>query len=96
MPGCGAMVGSIIASADKRPDFVVGKPNTYILSNISKAFGVKNHEIMVVGDSYESDIRMAINYNSKAILIGSNDNAANGNVLIMEDLHKILSFIKEH
>lgn len=96
MPGCGAMVGSIIASAGKRPDFVVGKPNTYILSNISKAFGVKNHEIMVVGDSYESDIRMAINYNSKAILIGSNDNAANGNVLVMEDLHKILSFIKEH
>jgi HAD superfamily hydrolase (TIGR01450 family) len=95
MPACGAMVGSIIASADKRPDFVVGKPNTYILSKISKAFAVENHEIMVVGDSYESDITMAINYNSKAILIGSNDNAATGNVLVMEDLHKILSYIKE-
>ena len=32
MPACGAMVSAIASSANKKPDFVVGKPNTYILS----------------------------------------------------------------
>ncbi|MEE9119632.1 MAG: HAD-IIA family hydrolase [Calditrichia bacterium] len=94
MPGCGAMVGAIAASADKRPDFIVGKPNTYILSKISKAFGREHHEIMVVGDSHESDIMMALNYNSKAILINSEGNVTNRNVLVMENLHKMLRYIR--
>ncbi len=69
LPGCGAMVGAISAAAGRKPDFVIGKPNTYILSKISEDFNVKHNEIAVVGDSYESDIQMALNYNSKAILI---------------------------
>ena len=93
MPGCGAMVGAIVASIDKRPDFIVGKPNTYVLSKISEAFGSKPHEIMVVGDSYEGDIMMALNYNSKAILINSEGNVTNENVLVMENLYKLLRYI---
>lgn len=96
MPGCGAMVGAIAASANRRPDFIVGKPNTYILSKIAKAYGAENHEIIVVGDSYKSDVMMALNYNSKAILINPNENVTNGNVLVMENLHKTLRYIKEH
>ena len=96
MPACGAMVGAIAASVKKRPDFIVGKPNTYILSKIAKAYGIENHEIILVGDSYESDVMMALNYNSKAILINSNENVTNGNVLVMENLHKTLQFLKEH
>ncbi|MDD5449036.1 MAG: HAD-IIA family hydrolase [Candidatus Omnitrophica bacterium] len=95
MPGCGAMVGAIAASANRRPDFIVGKPNTYILSRISKTFGVKPHEIMVVGDSYESDIVMALNYNSKAILIGLKGSVLKRDVLIIENLHKLLQYLKE-
>ena len=94
MPGCGAMVGAISVSADKRPDFIVGKPNTYILSKIAEAYGVKHHEIVVVGDSYESDIMMALNYKSKAILINSEGNVTNENVLVMENLHKLLRYIR--
>lgn len=96
MPGCGAMVGAIAASANRKPDFIVGKPNTYILSKIAKAYGIENHEIMVVGDSYESDVMMALNYNSKAILINANENITNGNVLVMKNLHKTLEYLKEH
>jgi len=96
MPGCGAMVGAIAASADRRPDFIVGKPNTYILSKISKTFGVEHHEIVVVGDSCDSDVMMALNYNSKAILVNSRDNVSNGNVLVKEGLPEILRYIKEH
>ncbi len=96
MPGCGAMVGAIAASANRKPDFIVGKPNTYILSKIAKAYGIENHEIIVVGDSCESDVMMALNYNSKAILINANENITNGNVLVMENLHKTLGYLKEH
>lgn len=94
MPGCGAMVGAIAASAGKSPDFIVGKPNMYILSKISKAFGVEHHQIIVVGDSYESDIMMALNYNSKAILINSEGNVSNEKVLAIENLHKLRRYIR--
>ncbi len=70
MPGCGAMVGAVAASAAKQPDFVVGKPNTYILSKVAGQHRLNHDEIMVVGDSYESDVTMALNFKSKAILIG--------------------------
>ena len=96
MPACGAMVGAIVSSTNKRPDYVVGKPNTYILSKIAQAFKVKNYEIVVVGDSYESDIQMAINFNSKGILVNSNGINKNNNMLVMENVKKLLSYIKEN
>ena len=98
MPGCGAMVGAIAASANKRPDFIVGKPHTYMLSKIAKAYGVKHDEIIVVGDSYESDIMMALNYDSPAIFINPKDNIANENenVLVIDNLNKILTYVREH
>ncbi len=98
MPGCGAMVGAIAASAKKRPDFIIGKPQTYILSKIAKVYGVEHDEIVVVGDSYESDIMMALNYDSKAILINPKANFANENenVLVIDNLNKILTYAREH
>ena len=96
MPACGAMVGAITATSNKKPDFVVGKPNTYILSKIEKAYGIKHHEILVVGDSYESDIMMAKNNNSKAILVNSNKNVVDGNVFVMDNPNKILRYLKKY
>ena len=96
MPGCGAMVGAIAKASNKDPDFVVGKPNTYILSKIEEAYEVKHHEIVVIGDSYESDIMMAMNNNSKAILVNSKNNITNGNVLVMDNPNKILRYFKEY
>jgi HAD superfamily hydrolase (TIGR01450 family) len=70
LPGCGAMAGAITTAADKTPDFTVGKPNPYLLARIATEYGVKAEAIMVVGDSYDSDIAMALSYRSKAILVG--------------------------
>ncbi|MFZ2655118.1 MAG: HAD-IIA family hydrolase [Victivallales bacterium] len=96
MPGCGAMVGAITASANKRPDFIAGKPNTYMLSMISKAYNVGHDEIIVVGDSYDSDITMALNFNCKAILISDNFNAPHrGNLNSVNNIKEILHHIKE-
>ncbi|TSC96023.1 MAG: putative 45.4 kDa protein in thiaminase I 5'region (Protein nagD) [Parcubacteria group bacterium Athens1014_10] len=92
LPGCGAIVGAISAAADKKPDFIVGKPNTYILSKISKDFNVEHDEIVVVGDSYESDIKMALNYKSKSILINNNDYIAHEDIIVFKDLKELLNY----
>lgn len=100
MPGCGAIVGAIASSANKKPDYIVGKPNTYMLSKISRANKVKNYEIVVVGDSIESDIQMALNYNCKGVLINSNsfnhNDNVNDNVIVKENLNKLLSYMREN
>ena len=96
MPACGAMVGAIAVASNRKADFIIGKPNTYILSKIEEEYEIEHHEIMVVGDSFESDIMMAMNNNSKAILVNSEQNVNNNNVLVMENLNKILQYLKEY
>ena len=95
LPGCGSMVGAMVGASGMKPDYVVGKPNTYILAKIAKGFGVQHDQIMVVGDSYESDIVMALSNDSKAILLGSDDVTRSERVPVMEDLHNVLQYIKE-
>ena len=73
LPGCGAMVGAIIGASNKRPDYIIGKPNCYFLKKISEQFHVTKDEVVVVGDSYDSDIQMALNFGCKSILIENCD-----------------------
>ena len=96
MPACGAMVGAIAVASNREADFIIGKPNTYILSIIEEEYEIEHHEILVVGDSFESDIMMAMNNNSKAILVNSEQNVNNNNVFVMENLNKILQYLKEY
>jgi HAD superfamily hydrolase (TIGR01450 family) len=71
-PGCAAMVGAVEYSIGRKVDVVIGKPNTRILEIISLQYKVKNNEILMIGDNYETDILMAKRNNSPAILIGDN------------------------
>lgn len=59
LPGCGAMVGAIVGATSHAPDFVVGKPSTYMLELLCKEHGLPPKEICVVGDDLESDMKMA-------------------------------------
>jgi len=93
LPGCGAIVGAITGSSNKEPDYIIGKPNTYILQKISDKFKVNNNEMVIVGDSYESDIIMAQNYNCKSILISKN-NKSNNRILVVEDIKDIIKKIR--
>ncbi|MCI8769731.1 MAG: HAD-IIA family hydrolase [Lachnospiraceae bacterium] len=70
MPGCGAMVGALEGSLGKQVDYVVGKPNPLLLDIICKQQKLQKKEILVVGDTYESDIKMAEEYGCQAIFIG--------------------------
>jgi 4-nitrophenyl phosphatase len=68
-PGCGPIVASLLSAAERDFDFMLGKPNTYILDIINKDLRLKPENILIIGDSYQSDIQMAQNYGAKSILI---------------------------
>jgi HAD superfamily hydrolase (TIGR01450 family) len=69
-PGAGAMTGFITNCSGKRPDYIVGKPNTPMFDLISKNTGIPCSEMVMIGDSYRSDVGFARNAGAKCILIG--------------------------
>ena len=95
LPGCGAMVGSISSIANRKPDFIVGKPNIYVLEKISEMYKITNKEMVVVGDSYESDIQMALNYNCKSIFINE-DGYKSKDIISLKNLSEMLFFLKNN
>jgi HAD superfamily hydrolase (TIGR01450 family) len=70
MPGCGAMVGALEGCVGRKTDYVVGKPNPLLLDIICGQQNLTKEEIMVIGDTYESDIEMSNEYGCKSIYIG--------------------------
>lgn len=69
MPGCGAMTAPIEWCVNRQADLIIGKPNTYFVDYLSESYGYETGRILVVGDSYESDVRMAHAAGTKAILL---------------------------
>jgi len=63
-----AVVGAIVGATHHEPDFIVGKPNTYMLELVCKEHGLSAKDICVVGDVPESDIKMADNFGCQSIL----------------------------
>lgn len=69
LPACGPMVSALEWASGKEADYVVGKPNTMMLKQIVYERGFKPQEILVVGDSVESDIAMALQFGCPSVLI---------------------------
>ncbi|MDI6731711.1 MAG: HAD-IIA family hydrolase [Candidatus Margulisbacteria bacterium] len=69
MPGTGPIVAAIESACGKKIDYIVGKPNTYIIELILNSHNLDRDELLIVGDSYESDIKMAQGYGCPAILM---------------------------
>lgn len=74
-PGCGAMVAPIEWCACRDADYVIGKPNTLMLDMLCDQLGLASSEVMVVGDTYESDILMANKKGCPSVLIGTREYA---------------------
>ncbi|MFH0926485.1 MAG: HAD-IIA family hydrolase [bacterium] len=71
LPACGAMVAAIERASGKKVEVIVGKPNNYILQLVAREYNLKPQELLVIGDSLDSDISMADKSGSPAILISS-------------------------
>jgi HAD superfamily hydrolase (TIGR01450 family) len=90
MPGCGPIVAALEYATERTADVVIGKPNTYMLELLCRDWKLGNQEILVVGDTYESDIAMANNFGSRSVLIDPSGKKIDGTVTIT----KILDLIK--
>ncbi|CAG9319415.1 unnamed protein product [Blepharisma stoltei] len=67
-PGCGAIVGFLEIATNKKAE-IVAKPKTFILDMIMEESKVPKEKVVMVGDSMETDIRMAFNGGIDSVLV---------------------------
>jgi len=71
-PGCGAIV-SLLESATGRKAYHIGKPNPFMMRSARKRLGLRTSEVIMIGDTLDTDIRGAaeMDYRSILVLTGS-------------------------
>lgn len=69
MPGCGAMTAPIEWCANRECDVIIGKPSTTMIELIAEKERTPSYRLLIIGDTYESDIVMAKLAGAKHILI---------------------------
>ena len=72
-PGCGGMVAPIEWCCGRMSDYVIGKPNTLMLDIMCEKLKLSATQVLVVGDTYESDILMANKKGCPSVLIGTQE-----------------------
>ncbi len=68
-PDIGAIIAFIEASTGRRPDVIVGKPHTGIVTEALKHTGLKAEELAMVGDRLYTDIATGVNFGMTSILV---------------------------
>lgn len=71
MPGCGFIVSMVEETIGKKVDQCVGKPSTYMLDLLRREHRLTKDEVLVIGDSLESDIAMANATGCRSIYIST-------------------------
>lgn len=92
MPGCGGMVTPVEWCSGRMVDYVIGKPNTFMLKEVSEQLGIAPEEILVVGDTYESDILMANRFGSPSVIVSSH---VYGDTVSVDDIRELVNLIGE-
>lgn len=72
-PGAGAIASAFMHTVNRTDIVILGKPNILMLDTVAKLYDISANEILMVGDTYESDIQMAETYGSQSVLIKNND-----------------------
>lgn len=67
-PGAGALAAFLEASTGRRA-YYLGKPNPYMFFRARRLLQRQTHEVMMVGDTMETDIRGAIEVGMQACLV---------------------------
>ncbi len=73
IPDIGAIMAFIEASTGRRPDLVVGKPNTGIVEAVLRRTGLQTHELAMVGDRLYTDIETGLRSGMLSILVMSGE-----------------------
>jgi NagD protein len=67
-PGCGAIV-ALLEAASGCKAYHVGKPNPFMMRAARKRIGLSTDEVIMVGDTMETDIRGATDLGFQSILV---------------------------
>ncbi|MBI1896952.1 MAG: HAD hydrolase-like protein [Acidobacteria bacterium] len=67
-PGCGAIV-SLLEAATGRKAYHVGKPNPFMMRAARKRMGLRTDEVIMIGDTMDTDIRGATDLGFESILV---------------------------
>ena len=92
MPGCGGMVASVEWCSGRMVDLMIGKPSTFMLKEVSEQLGLAPAEILVVGDTYDTDILMANKFGSPSVIVSSH---VYGDTVSVENIRELLTLIGE-
>lgn len=88
LPGCGAMVAAVEWCAQRKADVVIGKPYAAMLETVMHHRECRPHEVLMVGDTPESDIEMARCCGCDSLLVGESGQTGS---IRMTDLLKRLA-----
>lgn len=67
-PGCGAIV-AMLEAASGQTAYHVGKPNPFMMRAARKRIGLSTDEVVMIGDTMETDIRGATDLGFESILV---------------------------
>jgi NagD protein len=67
-PGCGA-IAALLEAATGRKAYHVGKPNPFMFRAARKRLGLSTDEVLMIGDTMETDIRGATDLGFKNVLV---------------------------
>jgi NagD protein len=67
-PGCGA-IAALLEAASGRKAYHVGKPNPFMMRAARKRIGLRTDEVIMIGDTMETDIRGATELGFRSILV---------------------------
>ncbi len=68
-PGAGAMIATINATTEQKPEIIFGKPNKYLFEKALSLSGLQKEEVVMVGDRIDTDILGATNNGIHSILV---------------------------
>jgi NagD protein len=68
LPDCGAICALLESATGRRPDAVPGKPSPNMLESIIQRHGLKPQQVAMVGDRLYTDMRMARDAGTVAVL----------------------------
>lgn len=95
-PGGGAMVAAISACSRKKPDLVIGKPESHLLEMVLDSMKLKASEIAIVGDRLETDIEFGNINGLHTILVLTGDvKSISGSYLPNQKPNTVLKSVKE-
>lgn len=93
LPGCGPIVAAVEDALGRNADCVTGKPSTYMLGLLTTDWNYINSDIVVVGDSYDSDIQMANRYGCRSFLISSETNQCVNGTTVVQKISDIRQYL---